>query len=374
MKAEAFVKTGCTVAFDTAVVNSDTQIEVSLQQALKSAVRPLDYVPEGQKDYYPGRILPDQIIAVEACFQKSQGVPPRFPPEGDTELADWDIGILDNDPQLQLKPYSLLCPQLLVDDPDPPTAVLLSTGHTWSGIGPKSAAYLPSPSPLNNNNTTQPTIMNRLFGTKSTGPKPTLEGAISNVDTRVSSIDVKLAALNSELSTYQAKIAKMRDGPGKNALRQKALKVLQRRKQYEAQRDQLSQQSWNMEQAGMMQDNLKNVMTTVDAMKTTTKELKKQYGKVDIDKIEQMQDEMADLMEVGNEIQESISRAYDVPEDVDEAELDAELEALGEESMFESSMGESAMPSFLQDEVAPPQFIDEPPEQHKVKEAAGGLG
>jgi charged multivesicular body protein 5 len=194
------------------------------------------------------------------------------------------------------------------------------------------------------------------------------------VDTRVSSIDVKLTALNAELSTYQTKIAKMRDGPGKNALRQKALKVLQRRKQYEAQRDQLSQQSWNMEQAGMMQDNLKNVMTTVDAMKTTTKELKKQYGKVDVDKIEQMQDEMADLMEVGNEIQESISRAYDVPEDVDEAELDAELEALGEESMFESSMGESAMPSFLQDEVVPPQFIDAPVEEHKVKEAAGGLG
>ncbi|KAJ5297487.1 hypothetical protein PENANT_c005G04541 [Penicillium antarcticum] len=216
--------------------------------------------------------------------------------------------------------------------------------------------------------------MNRLFGTKSTAPKPSLEGAISNVDTRVSSIDVKLAALNSELQTYQSKIAKMRDGPGKNALRQKALKVLQRRKQYESQRDQLSQQSWNMEQAGMMQDNLKNVMTTVDAMKTTTKELKKQYGKVDIDKIEQMQDEMADLMEVGNEINESISRSYDVPEDVDEAELDAELEALGEESMFESGMGESAMPSFLQDEVAPPTFIDEPPEQTKVKEAAGGLG
>lgn len=125
----------------------------------------------------------------------------------------------------------------------------------------------------------------------------------------------------------------------------------------------------------MMQDNLKNVMTTVDAMKTTTKELKKQYGKVDVDKIEQMQDEMAELMEVGNEIQDSISQAYDVPEGVDDAELDAELEALGEESMFESSMvGESAMPSFLQDEVAPPQFIDEPPEQHKVKEAAGGLG
>lgn len=126
----------------------------------------------------------------------------------------------------------------------------------------------------------------------------------------------------------------------------------------------------------MMQDNLKNVMTTVDAMKTTTKTLKKQYGKIDIDKIERMQDEMADLMDIGNEINESISRAYDIPEDVDEAELDAELEALGEESLFENSMmGDAeAMPSFLQDEVAPPSFIDEPPEQGKVKEAAGGVG
>ncbi|RAH43271.1 putative SNF7 family protein (Cta1) [Aspergillus brunneoviolaceus CBS 621.78] len=215
--------------------------------------------------------------------------------------------------------------------------------------------------------------MNRLFGSKNAAPKPTLDGAISNVENRISSIDVKLAALNSELSTYQTKIAKMRDGPGKTALRQKALKVLQRRKQYEAQRDQLSQQSWNMEQAGMMQDNLKNVMTTVDAMKTTTKTLKKQYGQIDIDKIERMQDEMADLMDIGNEIQESISRAYDVPEDVDEAELDAELEALGEETMMEGAMADSAMPSFLQDEVAPPQFIDEPPEQSKIKEPAGGL-
>lgn len=194
------------------------------------------------------------------------------------------------------------------------------------------------------------------------------------MDSRVSSLDVKLSSLNSELTTYQSRMAKMRDGPGKTALRQKALKVLQRRKQIEAQKDQLMQQSWNMEQANMMQDNLKNTMTTVDAMKTTTKTLKKQYGKVDIDQIERMQDEMQDLMEVGNEIQESISRAYDVPEEVDEADLDAELEALGEESMFESGVGEDAMPSFMQDEVSPPQFIDEPPEEGKVKEPAGGLG
>lgn len=169
-------------------------------------------------------------------------------------------------------------------------------------------------------------------------------------------------------------MSKMRDGPGKSALRQKALKILQRRKLLESQRDNLQQQSWNMEQASMMTDNLKNVMTTVDVMKDTSKSLRKQYGKVDVDKIERMQDEMQELMEVGNEIQESLGRSYDVPEDVDEAELDAELEALGEEADFESAMGlgaekDGAVPGFMVDEV--PQFVDEPPAQGKVKEAAG---
>jgi len=163
----------------------------------------------------------------------------------------------------------------------------------------------------------------------------------------------------------------MRDGPGKTAIKQKALKVLQQRKMYESQRDQLQAQSWNMEQAGMMQDNLKNTMTTIDAMKTTTRELKKQYGKVNIDQIEKMQDEMADLMEVGNDIQDAISRSYDVPEDVDESELDAELEALGDEVDFEALGESSGVPNFMLDDAALPQFIDEPPSSNKVKEAAG---
>jgi len=212
--------------------------------------------------------------------------------------------------------------------------------------------------------------MNRLFGAKSSAPKPTLDSAITNVDTRVASIDVKLASINAELTSYQTKLSKMRDGPGKTAIKQKALKVLQRRKMYEGQRDQLQQQSWNMEQAGMMQDNLKNVMTTVDAMKQTNKSLKQQYGKINIDKIERMQDEMADLMDIGNDIQESISRSYDVPEDVDEVELDAELEALGDEVEFDGLGEAQGTPSFMVDEV--PQFIDEAPEAGgKVKEAAG---
>ena len=168
----------------------------------------------------------------------------------------------------------------------------------------------------------------------------------------------------------------MRDSPAKTALKQKCLKLLQRRKQYESQRDQYEQQSWNLSQAGMMTDNLKNTMATVDVMKSTNKDLRKQFKGLDIDKLERMQDEMADLMEQGNEIQEAMGRAYDVPEEVDEADLDAELEALGAEAEMEGTglglgMGNGNQElGFLMDEV-PPQFVDEPPGKEKVKEAAG---
>jgi charged multivesicular body protein 5 len=41
-----------------------------------------------------------------------------------------------------------------------------------------------------------------------------------------------------------------------------------------------------------------------------------------------MQDEMTDLMDVSNEIQESLGRSYNIPDDVDEEELMGGMEAV----------------------------------------------
>lgn len=212
--------------------------------------------------------------------------------------------------------------------------------------------------------------MNRLFGTKNTAPKPSLNDAIKGIDERVGSLDVKLSKINSELSTYQQKISRMRDGPGKSALKQKAIKLLRQRKQIEAQKDQLENQSWNMTQASMTTDNLQNTMVTINAMKTANKQLKQTYGKIDIDELENLQDEMLDLIDKSNELQEALLTSYDVPDDISELELDAELEALGEEIDFENEMAESGIsaPSYLNDaEPASadklPTFIDEQPEE-----------
>jgi hypothetical protein len=55
---------------------------------------------------------------------------------------------------------------------------------------------------------------------------------------------------------------------------------------YEAQITQLSQQTFNMESAALATENLRNTMATVDAMQMANKEMKKQYGKLDVDQIE----------------------------------------------------------------------------------------
>ena len=40
----------------------------------------------------------------------------------------------------------------------------------------------------------------------------------------------------------------MRDGPAKNNLKQKALRILKQKRMYENQRENVQQQSWNMDQ------------------------------------------------------------------------------------------------------------------------------
>lgn len=159
----------------------------------------------------------------------------------------------------------------------------------------------------------------------------------------------------------------MRDGPGKSTIKQRAIKLLRQRKQLESQRDQLMSQSWNISQAQMTTENLKNTMITVDAMRQTNKELRKTYGKINIDKLEDMQDEMLDLIDQSNELQNVLGRSYDVPDDISESELDAELEALGDELDINDELNGEQLPSYLTDlgntETKLPSFIEDEPSQ-----------
>ncbi|PWZ03596.1 hypothetical protein BCV70DRAFT_197794 [Testicularia cyperi] len=207
--------------------------------------------------------------------------------------------------------------------------------------------------------------MNRLFGSKAAKPKPSLTDAIASTETRADGVEVKIRKLDAELARYRDQMKKMRDGPGKTAIQQRALRVLKQKRLYENQLAQLQQQSYNMEQATMTTENLRNTMATFDAMQTANKEMRKTYGKIDLDKIEAMQDEMQDLIESANEVQETLGRSYGVPDELDEDDLQAELDALGDEWQEEQPNADS-VPSYLNSNTELPDFVDQLPEQHAL--------
>lgn len=209
--------------------------------------------------------------------------------------------------------------------------------------------------------------MNRLFG-KATpkAPPPNLGDCVANVDSRAESVDKKIARLDAELRKYKDQMSKMREGPGKNAVKQKALRVLKQKKQYESQADNLRNQSFNMEQVNYSTQMLKDTKTTVNAMKLGVKEMKKEFKNVNIDQIEDLQDDLADMLEDANEVQEALGRSYGMP-DVDEDELEAEFDALGDEIALDDDA------SYLDDAISAPSVPGREPGADSVATNKDGI-
>lgn len=127
------------------------------------------------------------------------------------------------------------------------------------------------------------------------------------------------------------------------------MRVLKQKRMYEGQRDMLYNQTYNLDQVSFAAEGIKDAQQTMSAMKSANKELKGMMKTVKIQDIDNLQDEMMDLMDVSNEIQESLGRSYSVPDDIDEDELLGELDAL-EADMDTEGEG---VPSYLQPDKEP---------------------
>ena len=78
-----------------------------------------------------------------------------------------------------------------------------------------------------------------------------------------------------------------------------------------------------------------------------------------------MQDELADMLEDANEVQEVLGQAYGVP-DIDESELDAELEALGDDFALDEDT------SYLDEAISAPEAPDKEPGADSISIPGGG--
>lgn len=100
-------------------------------------------------------------------------------------------------------------------------------------------------------------------------------------------------------------------------------------------------------------------------MKAAAKEMKSQFKRkeFDINAIDKMNDEMADLMALSTDIQDAMGRNYSVPDDVDEEELMGELEALEDDLASELAVPD-ATPSYLLDADLPAPPTGAPAHAH----------
>lgn len=80
-------------------------------------------------------------------------------------------------------------------------------------------------------------------------------------------------------------------------------------------------------------------MDTVAAMKEGNKALKASFKGFSIAELEDLHDDMSELMADAGEIQDVLGRSYDVGDEIDEDELNAELDAL-EGEMEEEGVAE----------------------------------
>ncbi|BHF64146.1 Charged multivesicular body protein 5 [Sparganum proliferum] len=165
---------------------------------------------------------------------------------------------------------------------------------------------------------------------KLTALAPAMLNEASYIDNRIATLDKKIDMMRQEIGKYQQQMKNMREGPAKESIKRKAIGVLRQVKQLEKQRECLSSQSFNMDQAGYAIQSVKDTQVTVNAMKTGLKEFKKETKKLDINKIEDLQDDLTDMMELHDEFGEVLGRSV-IPLDYNEEDLDAELAALGED-------------------------------------------
>lgn len=206
--------------------------------------------------------------------------------------------------------------------------------------------------------------MKRIFGApKKKEPGPTMEQAGERLVSRGERLDEQIKKLDEQLARFREQLKRARPGTAAHeAVKRRALAVLRQKRMYEGQRDTLYAQQFNVEQARFAVESIQDTAQTVQALKggvaAGRQALGAQKGQLDLGAIDRLQDEMADLADLSAEINEAIGQSYAVPDDVDEADLMAELDAL-EDDMALGGAGEEAtataaggVPSYLADDDA----------------------
>jgi len=117
-----------------------------------------------------------------------------------------------------------------------------------------------------------------------------------------------------------------------------ALACLKRKKVYEAQIDKLAAARMTIETQSMILEGAQVNLEAMSAMKMGAQSMKTIHKDLDIDKVDDVMDEIQDQMSIANEISDAISQPL-AGNTIDEDELLSELDELSEEALTDQLNG-----------------------------------
>lgn len=188
--------------------------------------------------------------------------------------------------------------------------------------------------------------MRRIFGRKKeAAPQVSLQETGDLMEKRADVLQAKIDKLDAELLKYKQQMGTAR-GAHLASIKERAMRVLRQKKMYEAQRDSVSNQAFNVQQVDFARQQISDAKLMVDAARQTKAALQQDLKTIKIDDVENLTDDLSELMYQANELSEELGRSYALPDSIDESELDAELEALQSEVLAEEMSG-TDVPSYL---------------------------
>lgn len=173
-------------------------------------------------------------------------------------------------------------------------------------------------------------LIGKLFGGGKSEKAPTTGEAIQKLRDTEEMLIKKQDFLEKKIQ-QEISIAKQNGTKNKRV----ALQALKRKKRYDKQ---LQQIDGTLSTIEMQREALESANTNTNVLQTmneAAKALKSAHQHMDVDKVHDMMDDIAEQQEVASEISEAISNPVGYGYDVDEDELLAELEELEQEELDE---------------------------------------
>jgi len=170
----------------------------------------------------------------------------------------------------------------------------------------------------------------KMFGNGKGSKPPTAGDAIQKLRETEEMLIKKQDFLEKKI---QDEIKTARQNGTKN--KRVAIAALKRKKRYEKQ---LQQIDGTLSTIEMQREALESANTNTNVLQTmgeAAKALKRAHQDMDVDKVHDMMDDIADQQDVAREISEAISNPVAFGQDVDDDELLAELEELEQEALDE---------------------------------------